>query len=85
MPGLRPDFVKMDIEGGEMAALKGMSRTLEACHPRLAIAVYHKPEDLWNIPHWVAGYYDRLYFRQHAPNGFETVLYAFPETKQVGA
>ncbi len=79
MPGLRPDFVKMDIEGSELAALKGMTRILTACRPRLAIALYHKPADLWDIPAWIGERYDRLYVRQHAPNGFETVLYAFPD------
>ncbi len=79
MPSLRPDFVKMDIEGSELAALKGMARMIQARRPRLAVALYHKPEDLWDIPAWVAQRYDRLYVRQHAPNGFETVLYAFPD------
>ncbi len=77
MPGLRPDFVKIDIEGSELAALRGMARIIDACRPRLAIALYHQPQDLWDIPAWVAERYDRLYVRQHAANGFETVLYAF--------
>jgi hypothetical protein len=37
------DFVKMDIEGSEIAALKGMKRTLEG-RVQLAIAGYHPVE-----------------------------------------
>ena len=79
LPGLQPDFVKMDIEGSELAALRGMAETIAACHPRLAISIYHRPEDLWEIPDWVAGRYDRLHVRQHGAHGFDTVVYAFPD------
>jgi FkbM family methyltransferase len=38
----RVDFVKMDIEGAEIEAIKGMRRTLERGDARLAIAAYHR-------------------------------------------
>lgn len=41
----RLDFIKMDIEGAERHALKGGRRTLEACHPRMAISAYHLEDD----------------------------------------
>ena len=37
----RLDFLKMDIEGGEMNAMKGAADILRKYKPRLAIAVYH--------------------------------------------
>ena len=37
----RVDFVKIDVEGAELAALEGMSKLLSDAHPALAIASYH--------------------------------------------
>jgi FkbM family methyltransferase len=51
------DVIKMDIEGAEMPALKGCLRTLKT-GPDLAIAAYHRPEDLVQLPRFLesAGY-----------------------------
>ena len=73
-------FVKMDIEGAEMDALQGMQRMITRYKPKLAVCVYHKPEDLWEIPLYihklVPGH--RLILRQHSPlMDNDTVLYAF--------
>ena len=43
-------FIKMNIEGSEMHALNGAKKTIECCKPRMAIAGYHKTNDLWEIP-----------------------------------
>lgn len=37
----RIDFLKMDIENGEIAAIRGANRVLRLQTPKLAIAVYH--------------------------------------------
>ena len=58
----------MDIEGAEMDALKGAEQTSREQRPGLAICVYHRPEDLWNIPlylHEICPDY-RFYLRHHA-------------------
>lgn len=44
------DFIKMDIEGGERDALLGAQRTLSTLKPRLAIAIYHRFDDLFVLP-----------------------------------
>ena len=74
----RPTLIKMDIEGAESAALDGATRTLARDRPDLAISVYHRVSDLWNIAIAIddrkLGY--RHFLRSHAHNGFDTVLYA---------
>ena len=72
------DFIKMDIEGSEMAALEGSRASLERFRPRLAISIYHRPDDFTRIPLWVdnldLGY--RCYIDHHTIHQEETVLYA---------
>lgn len=78
--GCPVDFIKLDIEGAEAAALRGMRQTIDRWRPRLAISVYHRPEDLWTIPEQMIGMCPsaRFHLRQHARNGFDTVFYAVP-------
>lgn len=40
-----PDFVKMDIEGAEVEALKGAEKVLKEQRPDFAIATYHVDEE----------------------------------------
>lgn len=74
------DFIKMDIEGEEPAALRGAVEVIRKNRPVLAISVYHKPEHLWEIPLWIQnlgmGY--RLLLRHHSRFLTETVCYALP-------
>jgi FkbM family methyltransferase len=77
---VQPTFVKLDIEGAEHSALEGMKQTLRRSRPRLALAIYHKPNDLWELPLYVHELLpdSKLYVRQHGFSGFDTVLYALP-------
>jgi FkbM family methyltransferase len=72
------DFLKFDVEGGEYAAIVGAESLIKKQLPVLAISLYHKPADLWQIPlliHKISPNY-KLYIRQHFYNSFDTVLYA---------
>ena len=74
-------FIKMDIEGSELAALRGAERIIREQKPKLAICVYHKPEDMWEIPSLILEYCPdyRLYLRHYSITHTETVLYAIPK------
>jgi FkbM family methyltransferase len=80
LAGAPVDFVKLDLEGGEVDALKGAAHTLIAHSPVLAISCYHNPQDLWALPDLIAGLVPnyKLYLRQHMFNSFDLVLYAIP-------
>ena len=71
-------FIKMDIEGSELAALRGAERIIREQRPKLAISAYHKPEDIWEIPSLILQYHPdyKLYLRHYSITETETVLYA---------
>lgn len=71
-------MLKMDIEGAETDTLYGARHIITGQQPDLAICVYHRVADIWEIPlllhEWVPGY--RFYLRCHYNATMETVLYA---------
>jgi FkbM family methyltransferase len=46
----RVDFIKMDIEGAEQKAIAGARQTIAKNKPRMALCVYHLPEDQVMVP-----------------------------------
>lgn len=74
----RIDYIKMDIEGAELAALRGAIQVLKSSRPKLAIALYHRVEDFRTIPEFIhgldLGY--RFHLGHHSINEYETILYA---------
>lgn len=71
-------FVKMDIEGSELKALEGMQHTIKKDQPKLAICIYHKFEDLWELPLYIKKLVPeyRLFIRNYTAYLDEIVLYA---------
>lgn len=74
-------LIKMDIEGGEYAALKGAERTIRKYEPRLAISIYHNPSDYWRICQLIHSFSANYKFavRHHQNNHLDTVFYAWRE------
>ena len=56
-------MIKMNIEGSEYKALLGGETTIKKNHPRMAISVYHRPEDLFCIPQLIHEFDNQYEFR----------------------
>jgi FkbM family methyltransferase len=72
------DFIKMDIEGAEPAALKGAIETIKKFKPKLAIPIYHSMDDFVSIPNWITGLNlgYKLYMNHYTIHSEETVIFA---------
>jgi hypothetical protein len=74
----RIDFIKMDIEGAELPALKGAVKTIRKFKPKLAIAIYHSWDDFTGLPAFInsldLGY--RLFIGHYTIHAEETILFA---------
>ncbi len=44
------DFIKLDIEGAEAVALDGAENALRTHEPNLEVSLYHRTDDLFEIP-----------------------------------
>jgi FkbM family methyltransferase len=74
------DFIKFDIEGAEMQALKGGIKTIINDRPQLAVSIYHSPEDFIEIPVFLMRNLEnyKFYIGHYSTGVFETVLYCTP-------
>src|SRR5581483_8254798 len=82
--GLAATFIKLHLEGAELAALKGARRTLLDCRPIVAATIYHNDDGIWKTADWLmrtlADY--RFLFRNHAWCGTGAVIYAIPQERR---
>ncbi|MRU06115.1 FkbM family methyltransferase, partial [Bacillus anthracis] len=77
------DFIKMDVEGAEMNALKGAIHSITTFRPTLAIAIYHQISDFVNVMRFIndlnLGY--QFYLGHYTVNAQETILFAVAREK----
>lgn len=78
-----PTFLKLHLEGGELAALKGARKTLARSRPIIATTVYHNADGIWHTPLWLMETLSeyRFLFRLHTWCGTGAVIYAIPNER----
>lgn len=76
----RVDFLKVDVEGDDVAVLEGAAETIRTHRPRLAVACYHRPDDLVRIPETIAslGVSYRWYLQCSTMTRVDTVAFGVP-------
>jgi len=81
--GRVPTYIKMDLEGAEVDAIAGARRTIQHHAPVMAICLYHRQSDLWEIPLQVRDMTDRysFYLRRYSDDCWEQVLYVIPKER----
>lgn len=84
--GIDPSFVKLHVEGMELAALRGATDTLSRHRPILTLTVYHNEDGLWKTPLWLAENLPdyALLLRLHSWCGTGATVYALPRERLTG-
>ena len=64
--------------GAEMNSLMGAKKQIQQNRPKLAICIYHRLQDLWEIPMYIKSLVPeyKFYVRHHTTSIGDTVLYA---------
>lgn len=75
-----PTYIKMDVEGAEENLILGAKNLIKNTRPKLAVSVYHKPEDLYRLTRLInelcPNY--QMILRHYTNDFYDTVLYALP-------
>jgi FkbM family methyltransferase len=74
-----PTYIKLDVEKSEKQALLGAKDIITKYSPKLAVCVYHYPEEVFEITKLL---YEmnpnyRFFLEHYSPYVWETVLYAY--------
>lgn len=73
-----PAYIKFDIEGAENSTIKSSLKKIKEHKPAMAISIYHKSADIWDIPIMLndlgVGY--KFYLRNHGVDTTDVICYA---------
>ena len=71
-------YIKMDVEGYEKNVIKGAKKVISSQQPIMAVSIYHKKSDIWEIPELLLQYNEHycFYLRHYSASNGDTVLYA---------
>jgi len=73
------DLLKLDVEGSELNILKGAEKSILKHKPQMALSIYHRKEDLLEIPEFLLSLHKDYIFSMSMTNCsfIDNVLYAF--------
>lgn len=73
-------FFKLDVEGFELDVLKGALAALTSCRPIIAMSIYHRDSDFYELPLWCAENFSDSTFemRNYTNSLVDTILYVIP-------
>ena len=71
------DFIKLDVEGAELDSIRGAQESIRRFKPKLAISLYHKPNDIFELIIYVKDKFPfySCYVDHYTIHLEETVLY----------
>lgn len=75
-------FMKLDVEGAEEEALNGAKKHIAENRPKMAVALYHRSCDLWELPSQIEKLGGRFEFslRHYSQTIDDSIIYAIPST-----
>jgi FkbM family methyltransferase len=78
-----PTYIKLDIEGGELEALRGAHKTLMSSNTVWSVTTEHTYNDLWRIPNLINSVNPKLniFIRSHGFEGWDLICYAVPSSR----
>lgn len=83
MDGKRAGFIKFDVEGAELEAIRGGRETIKKHGPILMVSCYHRSEDLFVLPEEILGIRSdyRMYIRRsRCVPGWDAGYWFVPKT-----
>lgn len=77
------DFIKIDIEGADLEALKGAESIIKKYKPMIAVNIYHFMEHMHLIPRYLKSIVPeyKVFIRHHSYSHFDTTCYVYIEDK----